>query len=163
MKILVVYYSRTGVTRKVARAVAESLAADSEELIDTKNRSGPIGFAVAAKDAALKKTVPIQPPQKVPGDYDLVVIGTPVWADTISTAVRAYLGDHGGDIRKAAVFCTTHTSGIEKATGAMEAMIGGEVLARAGFRQKHVKRDKHVEALNAFLDEIQGKTPPAAE
>lgn len=41
MKILIVFYSRTGTTRKVAHELQKSLKADIEELFD-KNRSGPI-------------------------------------------------------------------------------------------------------------------------
>jgi flavodoxin len=44
MKALVVFYSRTGATKQVAEALAESLNCDSEELIDTKKRGGPLGF-----------------------------------------------------------------------------------------------------------------------
>jgi flavodoxin len=39
-KILVVYYSRTGMTKKLANSIANLLFADIEEIVDTKNRSG---------------------------------------------------------------------------------------------------------------------------
>jgi flavodoxin len=135
MKALVVYYSRTGVTRKVGQAIAQVLSADLEELIDTKNRKGPIGFVVAGKDAATKQLVPIEPPQKNPADYDLVVVGTPVWAGTMSTAVRTYLSDRGKDIQKAAVFCTTHSSGIDKTLAEMAELIGGQTVAKRRSRR----------------------------
>jgi flavodoxin len=43
MKTLVVYYSRTGTTRKVAEAIAGILRCDIEEVVDTKKRSGILG------------------------------------------------------------------------------------------------------------------------
>jgi flavodoxin len=39
-KILVVYYSRTGVTKKLAENIAKELHADGEELVDIKKRKG---------------------------------------------------------------------------------------------------------------------------
>ncbi|MBE3088681.1 MAG: flavodoxin family protein, partial [Actinobacteria bacterium] len=42
--ILVVYYSRTGTTRKVAEYITKQLGADMEEIIDMKKRSGIWGF-----------------------------------------------------------------------------------------------------------------------
>ena len=38
-KVLVVYYSRTGATRRLAEALAKALQADIEPIIDRKNRS----------------------------------------------------------------------------------------------------------------------------
>lgn len=154
MRTLVAFYSRTGITRKVALAVAEALGADVEELVDTKNRSGPLGYIGAGKDAVTKKIVPIEPPKNDPGDYDLIVVGTPVWAGTMCTAVRAYLTQFRDSIRRAAFFCTTHSSGIEKTNAAMPQLLGLKAVASAGFRQKHVKRDEHIAALDAFIDAL---------
>ena len=39
-KTLVLYYSRTGTTKKLATFIGDVLGADVEEIIDTKNRSG---------------------------------------------------------------------------------------------------------------------------
>lgn len=163
MKYLVVYYSRTGITRTVARYVAEALGADVEELIDTKDRKGPLGFVIAGKDAALKKFVPIEPPKYNPADYDLVVIGSPVWANTMSSAVRAYLTEHGGDIPSAALLSTTHTSGVEESQGDMRAMLKCEVIATIGLRQKSVKRGEHIAAVDAFIDKCRSGALPADE
>ena len=59
MKPLVVFYSRTGTTKKVGEALADLLQCDSEELIDTKKRKGPLGFLRSGRDATRNKlTVP---------------------------------------------------------------------------------------------------------
>lgn len=159
MKILVVYYSRTGITKKIAQSVADAFSADMEELIDTKQRQGTWGFAVAVKDAALKNLVPIEPPKVNPADYDLVIVGTPVWANSMCSAVRMFLHDFGKDITPiAAVFSTTHSSGVEEANGDMDAMIAAKTIARAGFREKDIKKDEHLDALNAFIEDIRQKT-----
>lgn len=158
MKTLLVYYSRSGITRKVAQALAEALGADVEELIDTKNRKGPLGFVVAGKDAVFKRLVPIEPPKANPADYDLVVIGTPVWANTMASAVRMYLTEKGKAIPRAAVFSTTNTSGIEDSQRDMQAMLDCEVIATAGFRQREVKRNEHIATLDAFVDKLKNAT-----
>lgn len=53
--ILVVYYSRTGATRKVAEYITKQLGADMEEIIDMKKRSGIWGFLIGGRDALRKK------------------------------------------------------------------------------------------------------------
>ena len=54
MRVLVVYYSRTGNTRFVAEAVAQSLEADIEEIKDGKNRMGIFGFLRCGYEAIFK-------------------------------------------------------------------------------------------------------------
>lgn len=154
-KVLVVYYSRTGITKAVATQIAAALDADVEELRDTKKRSGPIGFAAAAKDVVLGKHVPIEPPQLNPADYDLVVIGTPVWANTMATAVDSYLRDFAPVIKAAAVFATTKSSGLDKTCDALAKRIDATTLARAGFREKQVKANQYADVLEPFLDSIR--------
>ena len=60
MKVLVVYYSRTGNTRFVAEAVAQSLKADIEEIRDRKNRMGIFGFLRCGYEAIFKKLTDIE-------------------------------------------------------------------------------------------------------
>lgn len=155
MKTLVVFYSRTGVTAKVARALAERIGADLEELHDTKKRRGRIGFVSGVVDAVKHRLVPIEPPEHNPADYDLVVLASPVWANTMCSAMRSYLNNHAEEIETFAMFCTTHSSGIPEAQTDMQAMLKGTAVATAGFRQKHVKRDEHLAALNAFADKLK--------
>jgi len=60
MKTLVVYYSRTGTTKTVGKAIAKELKADSDEIIDLKNRLGPVNYIIAGKDATLRKLTKIK-------------------------------------------------------------------------------------------------------
>jgi flavodoxin len=49
-KILAVYCSRTGTTRKIANEISSKLDCDVEEIIDLKTRAGPIGYMAAGRD-----------------------------------------------------------------------------------------------------------------
>ena len=57
--ILVVYYSRTGSTRKVAEYITKQLGADMEEIIDMRKRSGAGGFVLGGRDAIRRKETEI--------------------------------------------------------------------------------------------------------
>ena len=103
-KILVAYYTRTGNTRKIAKAIAKELNADIDEIIDLKDRKRTItGWFIAGKDATIKSLTDIKT-EKSPEKYKLVVIGTPVWAFTMTPAVRTYLTNH--KFKKLAFFAT---------------------------------------------------------
>jgi flavodoxin len=102
MKTLVVYYSRTGNTKVVAEKVASELKAEIEEVIDLKNR---------------KET------QKSPIDFELIVVGTPVWNSRPASAIRTYLKKNDFSGKKVAVFCTNEGMGKEKALERIKALI----------------------------------------
>ncbi len=110
MKKLVVFYSRTGNTRSVAQEVSKLIDADVEEIHDTKNRKGIIGFILSGMDARRKGRAKLREREKDPSLYDLVIIGTPVWAYNISTPVRTYIDDNKSCFRNVAFFCTSGSS-----------------------------------------------------
>jgi menaquinone-dependent protoporphyrinogen IX oxidase len=83
-KILVVYYSRTGTTRSLAAGLAKALGADLEEICDCSNREGLDGYLRSLVDAFHKRQVEIVPAGLDVSAYDLVVIGSPVWAGSVS-------------------------------------------------------------------------------
>ena len=47
-------------------------------------------------------------------DYDLLVIGTPVWAGTFSPAIRTFLKENNLDGRKVALFACHAGGGADK-------------------------------------------------
>lgn len=114
MKSLVVYYSRSGNTKFIAEKVAEGLGAETEELVDEKSRSGIGGFLRSGYEALLGAQPKLKETTKDPREFDLIVLGTPVWEGRPSSPIRAYLKSHDLSGKKAAVFCTNaHSSGEE--------------------------------------------------
>ncbi|MGA2265266.1 MAG: flavodoxin [Phycisphaerae bacterium] len=156
MKTLIVYYSRTGVTRTVAGVLAEQLGADVEELHDRKDRGGAMGYILAGKDATLKRLADIDPPQKDPGAYDLVVLGTPVWAFTMAPAIRTYLTRHGAAIKKAGAFCTMGGSGDKRTFRHVAELLGKPPAATLTLLEKDVRQGAFVAAAKEFVARLTG-------
>lgn len=124
MKILVVYYSRSGITRRVALQIASFLQCDSEEIVDRTNRSGVVGFFRSGHEAAAKKSADIGAVEKDPALYDCVLIGTPVWAFTMSSPARAYIARYKDSFKSVGFFCTVGGKGAERALGHMREACG---------------------------------------
>ncbi len=103
---LVVYYSRTGTTKKVARAISDFLEADLDTLIDAKKRRGIIGWLRAGRDAMKGALTTIHGDEHDPARYDLVLLGTPVWAGTMSAATRTYITHYCDQLGPVAFFAT---------------------------------------------------------
>jgi flavodoxin len=147
MKTLVVYYSRTGKTRFVAEKVIAELKADIEKIVDLKNRSGRFGFLKAGYDATRGNETEIAETQKSPSEYDLIVIGTPVWNSRPASAIRTYLKKNDLAGKKVAVFCTNEGMGEEKAVERTKALISngdivGELVVSRVFENKEENDSK---------------------
>ena len=106
MKSLVVYYSRSGNARFVAQTIAAEVGSDIEEVIDLKKRIGALGFLSGGFDARRGKETKIAPTTKSPSNYELIIVGTPVWAGRATPAITTYLKKNDLSGKKAAVFLT---------------------------------------------------------
>ncbi|MFH0875165.1 MAG: hypothetical protein V1859_04445 [archaeon] len=139
MKTLVAYYSRSGATKKIAEDIAHKLGADIERIIDMKDRKGALGFISGGKDAVLKHLTKIKPVEKEPQSYDLVIVGTPIWAGTMVPAVRTYLHENMLS-KKTAFFFTASSVGQEKAFGDLCEMAPKSIcLAKLNLCSKEIK------------------------
>ncbi|MFH0816187.1 MAG: flavodoxin [Methanobacteriota archaeon] len=154
MNALVVYYSRTGMTKIVAETVRALLQCDAEELKDTKKRKGLVGYMRSGREVMEKGTTTLEPTSRDPADYDLVIVGTPVWVYTMSTPVKAWLEQNEAKIKKLAVFCTCgsdpgHT--IEDVEAACGLVAGAKLVVLA----RIAKRAMHVEETTEFVRKLQ--------
>ena len=153
-KALVVYYSRTGMTRKVGEKIAAALQCDMEELIDTRNRSGAWGWLRGGGDATRSKQTAIRKIEKEPGVYDLVIIGTPVWAFTMTPAVRTYITEHWQCLKEVAFFCTMGGSGDARTFRKMEKLCGKKPAALLALKEQEVKAGAFDDRIKAFAAEL---------
>jgi flavodoxin len=155
MANLVVYYSRTGNTKKIGEAVAKALNCDKEELIDTKDRLGALGYVSGGYDASRKNLTILKDLQKNLMDYDLVIVGTPIWAWNVCPAVRTFLLNNKEKIKNLAFFATEGGSGDEKAFAEMESISGKRPVAILALRTKEVVKGEYSEKIDKFVKEIK--------
>ena len=155
MKALVVFYSRTGATKQVAEALAESLNCDSEELIDTKKRGGPLGFLSAGKDAKAKKLTKLTDIKRDPALYDLVILGTPIWAGTLSSAARTYIANNKSKFKRVAFFCTHGGGESQQLFAEMEALCERRPVSILALQEKEVKTGTYQGKIREFVDGLQ--------
>jgi flavodoxin len=156
MNALVVYYSRTGATRKVADKLASLLKCVIEEIHEAKNRKGVLGFLSAGKDATLKKLITLETVHNDPASYDIVIIGTPMWNRTLSTPIRAYLTQYKDRFKKVAFFCT-HQYTDDDPFEEMESICGKTPVATLRLhRKREVEADQYMKKAEEFIDRLAG-------
>jgi len=156
MKSLVVFYSRSGSTKKVGEAVAKELGSDLEELVDLKKRGGPIGFIRSGRDASGRKLARINSTKYDPSQYDLVIICTPVWAANITPAARTYLTDNKEKIKDAAFLLTFGGRGGDGCLSDMKQIYGRDPRGTLMVRQKEISSGEFAQKIKQFASQLAG-------
>lgn len=156
-RILVVCYSRSGTTRKMASAIAESLGADLEEICDYSDRRSVGGYVRSLLDAIGKRSVDIVPGGRDVAAYDLVVIGTPVWAGMPCAPVRAWLTANKAHLRHIAVFCSLGGRGSHTTFDEMGRLAGRTPLARCKVTRRDIRQGKDRALIGDFVAALKRK------
>lgn len=155
MKTLVVYYSRTGTTKTVAEEVAQKLGADVEEIKDSVKRTGIWGWLISGRDGMKRNLTKIRHLEKDPGDYDLVVVGTPIWAGNISAPTRTFLRAFKKNFKKVAFFCTMGGRSFENTFKEMTEEAGKEPVAELAIREKELNQGEYESQLEEFASKLK--------
>jgi flavodoxin len=155
MKTLILYYSRTGTTKIAAEKIAAALCADIEEIIDKKDRSGPMGWILSGRDAMKKNLTETGPLKKILSAYDLVVVGTPVWAGTMTPAIRTVLAEQKQNLKKLAFFTTQGGANEQKVFNDLEELCGLKPIAKMFLPTKVVKHNQIEEKVKEFADKCK--------
>jgi flavodoxin len=159
-KVLVVFHSSSGNTKKVAQAIAEALSADLEQIqpvkpfrVDIKGK-GLLNFlnmgravfgGIGGRAASIKEA------QRNPTDYDLILIGTPVYAGSLSGPVRAYIERYRSSLKEVAFFCTGEDPNNKDVFEQMEEAYGKPPQAMFAFHAPQVKSGEFLPQVEEFI------------
>jgi flavodoxin len=154
MKTLVIYFSHTGHTQKIAEEIAANFESDMEQIKEVGERIGASGYLAAGRDAMLKRPGSIQPTHKDPAQYDLVFLGTPIWAWSVSPPMRAFITANRSKINQVAFFCTEGGSGGERAFRQMAELMGKQPVATLEVTEPDLKSGLDKEKLSTFYHNV---------
>ena len=149
MKSLVVYYSRSNITKKLAEDIAGKLNCDIEEIKPKVNYNGKLGYARGIKDGASGKNVELESLKYNPQDYDVVYLGAPVWASKAANPLISYLLQNERKFNDVKFFLTAGSSGFDSSFKQMEDKCK-KPLKTLALTTKEVKTNTY--DLTSFLD-----------
>jgi flavodoxin len=112
MKGIVIFYSYSGNTKKVTGTLSEYLRRKGQvDIIELKALDESNSFFGQATRAFIHKRAKIEPANFGLTQYDLVCLGTPVWAFAPAPAMNTYLDKCFGLEGKEVILFTTYGSG----------------------------------------------------
>ncbi|WP_052406005.1 flavodoxin family protein [Paraburkholderia heleia] len=156
-RILVVFYSRSETTAELAGRLAAELEGDYERLreVELRRRAGPLGFLLSILDVVRRRPAHLLPMTHAPADYDVVLIGTPVWAARASAPVATWLSLHWDQMRTVAFFCTMGARGSEDAFEQMTQLARRAPIATCAVSAQDMRTDAVVEKVSRFVQAIK--------
>ena len=139
-KILVAYFSASGVTRKAAAEVAKAEQAELFEILpevpysaedldwtDKQSRS-----TLEMKDPSCRPPVVGQVENMA--QYDVVFIGFPIWWGREPSVVDTFLDAHDFSGKTIVQFCTSGGSGIGETAKRIQEIVGASAAVKEGTR-----------------------------
>ena len=116
MKAIVVYYSMDGNTKFVADKIANILDADTLRLEPTKEypKGNVSKFFWGGKSVVFGEKPKLQPYQFNADAYDLIIIGTPIWASSFVPPIKTFLKEHDLSNKKLAFYACSMGGDTEK-------------------------------------------------
>ena len=155
-KTLLVFYSRSGYTRQAAQAIAGMLDCDMEEIQDVTPRKSWLGYLRSGYEALKKQPAAIRPITKNPADYDLVVLGSPVWASHVPSPVRAYIDAQKNNFKRIACFCTMGGSGAQNVFKEIADLCGKQPVISLALTDKEIDEKHDAEKIASSAKPVLG-------
>jgi flavodoxin len=131
MKTLIVYFSYEGNSALIAELLKTAISgADTLELKpeDSKKREGLAKFAWGGMQVMTHAKPKLKPYAAAIAQYELIILGTPVWAGSYSPAMNSFLSQTKISGKKLALFCC-HSGGKGKALDKLKAALAGNTIA----------------------------------
>ena len=139
-KVLVAYFSASGVTAKAAAELAKVEHADLFEIrLETPYAAADLDW----RDAASRSTVEMKDPDCRPPvaeevadmeRYDAVFVGFPIWWGREPSVVDTFLTGYSFDGKTIVPFCTSGGSGIGKTAERIRSLVGSGAKVEEGMR-----------------------------
>ena len=160
MKTAVVYYSMHGNVRYVSEKVAKGLGADLIELIPVKAYpdKGAMQFIWGGSAVTFKKKPELEPYTFNASDYDLVIIGTPVWASNFTPPLRTFFENNDLTGKKIAVIATCAGGDSSKCIEAVKEAVKADTLAAtlSLVEPKGQPSDEKEKKISEFIETCKG-------
>lgn len=143
MRTIVIFYSLEGNTEFVAKKIKEQMNADIMNIapVDAYPTGRFSKFIFGGKSVFSKEETKIKEHNDIKGKYDLVILGSPVWASNITPPMRTFLNEGILENAKIALFLNSAGGGDKKAFPKFkEALIEGN----KGIKEEDIIANLHL-------------------
>ena len=139
-KVLVAYFSASGITAKVAAEIAKAENADCFEIKPEKPYTKEDLDYTVKESRSNQEMADESCRPAIAGcvenmaDYDTVFVGFPIWWGREPSIIDTFLEAYDFTGKKIIPFCTSGTTGVEKSVAHIKGIVGENVCVMDGKR-----------------------------
>lgn len=128
-RIIVAYFSASGVTRGVAETLAESTGGTLYEIVpEAKYTDDDLNWRNEQSRSSVEMKDPASRPAIVGkvenfGDYGIVFLGYPIWWNVAPHVINTFIESHDMAGKTVVPFCTAGSSGIENSVSELRKVL----------------------------------------
>ena len=140
MSRIIIFYSRTGNTKRISEEYAGENKTSIYEIKDLVNRRGFFGVVKSVFHVLLKKATPITEVSIDISAYNRVILCMPIWAGGMPSPVRTFITKYGQQVNKVEYIVThkNHRKDYRKTMREMDKLMG-----KVHVREAHIITGKH--------------------
>lgn len=155
-KVLVVVYSYTGTSRRVADLLANQQGWPVAEIRETQARRGAFGSLRCILDSFLRRRPAIRYDGPPPGQFDAVVLVSPIWMLRLSGPMRSFLALQSHGLPSVAVLSVMGGQGASNAVAEVSMLLGREPIMSTAVTMREVDDGSCAAQLQAFGTAVGG-------
>jgi hypothetical protein len=149
-KILVVVYSHTGTSRRVAELLCSQQGWRMAEIADARQRSGVFGNLRCVVESLFKLRPTICYDGPPPHDFDAVVLVSPIWALQLAGPMRSFVARRRDHLPDVAVVSVMGGQGAPNAVAEITRLTGHTPLLSTALTMSEVDNGSYAARLKAF-------------
>lgn len=158
MKKLVIYYSLEGNTHFLAESIADCINADILRLKPKKDiKNNKLKYLIGGKQASTKKKPELHSYDINPTEYELIIIGTPVWAFNMTPAVRSFLHKEHFKNKKIGLFITNRGGSGKTVEHIKKLLLDNDILGTMDMKEPIKGQDTQRQVACKWAQELIDK------
>lgn len=163
-RILVIAYSFTGTSKRVAELLVGINQWTLGEIRDVRPRKGAGGNLRCLLDSLFRRHPEIHYSGPDPSGFDAVVLVSPIWAYRLAGPMRSFVAAHRSSLGDVAVVSVMGESGAPNAVAEVSGLLGRPTLMDAAFKTSEVEDGSCAVRLQGFakaVEEAEGASQTA--
>jgi len=146
-QVLVVVYSYTGTSRRVAQQLAVERGWPIGEVIDAKPRTGWLRCVL---DSIFRRRPAIRYAGPDPAAFDTVVLVSPIWVEGLSAPMRTFVAEQAPKLREFAIVSVMGSKGAPNAVAEISSLMGRPPMLHAAFKRREIDDEGVIARIGVF-------------